>query len=236
MAPKHAFHSSMLITQPEMLLERRDTATLIACGAPRSMTSLIAFVLYEMGEFIGSELHRRNLEDQEMLRAILFNVPVENQAERVRDPETFEKLVKKRNAEHARWGFKIPDAIFQLPGILPQLRAPIIIATVRNPLSTAKSVITQNPAVKGGLQAAFAKAQRANAVTEGLIKEPPCPAIIINMDVAMAKPLVFLKEFSEAVGVSADVEGLAEKISKKGYQTPAVRPSVTFHQKAWPKE
>ncbi len=56
MAEQTTFLDTMLLSNPERLRELCGRETLVVCGAPRGMTSLIAYTLYELGYFMGYEL------------------------------------------------------------------------------------------------------------------------------------------------------------------------------------
>ena len=198
----------------------------MVCGSARGMTSLVAYVLYELNYFIGHDLQEQNFEDLDFLDTLVGYGMLPKRLARRKD---LRNLIGKRNREHVRYGFKTPDAVFCLKELVPLLRDPIVVLCVRNPVATGRSIMTRNPKVKGGITQALNKAIAANSAITYLLDDAPCPSLVVNMDEAQRQPSVFLTELMTALGLEGDTEAIVRKISRKSYKSSTPREGVTFH-------
>jgi hypothetical protein len=101
-------------------------ATLAVVGLARSGTSMLSALLQELGVFMGDAIDKAVFEDVEVAGFI--------------DKGDFKGLsvfVSARNAGHAVWGFKRPNAYKALPEILSVLRKPRVIVMFRDILAIA---------------------------------------------------------------------------------------------------
>lgn len=220
------YKKTLLIVNPEALRARITTETLVVCGSARGMTSVVSFALYELGYFVGNDLQLHNYEDYE------FQDIFHNQEPPLAERPAFTDLVAKRNAEHVRWGFKVPAAINFVDQITDVFRNPICVLCVRNPLATAMSVARRNPNVRGGNAQIFRGATKSIRAMAKLTANPELPSILINMEEAQSNPLTFLEEISEILQIEGDLPAIAEAMSSRGYKKSEARPGVTFSRPA----
>lgn len=103
-----------------------ETATIIVVGLPRSGTSMVASMLRTFGVFIGTEIDGAVFEDREIAAAIDSG-----------KIDRFAAIAAARNAQHAVWGFKRPEAYKQLAKLCGVCRNPRVIVPFRDVLAIA---------------------------------------------------------------------------------------------------
>lgn len=101
--------------------------TIVATGLARSGTSMLAALLRTAGVYMGEHLHDGTGEDAEILNLLVGG--------RIGE---FQEMVDRRNADHAMWGFKLPDLHLLLPADqFHRLRNPRLIVVTRDPVAVA---------------------------------------------------------------------------------------------------
>ena len=223
------FQETLLITRPEALKSVVGRETLMVCGAARGMTSVVSYTLYELGYFIGTDLQLNNYEDHAFQRAIIRFVPARKPLAQRQD---LRDLIARRNAGQDRWGFKLPDAVQHVEDLPPLLRNPVVVLCIRNPVAVARSIMTRDPGVKGGLGTAMRKGLDAMSALPYLLDRAPHPAIIVDMDAVRRTPGAFVRDIIEVLDLSGDADAITGAISKQGYKPAAPRDGITFHLKA----
>jgi|GEM_PF-2086974 len=216
---------TLTINNPHLLKAAIGRETLVACGAPRGMTSLISFTLFELGYFIGSELQEHNFEDQEFSKAI---PPKSRFKGKLISRPAFRNLVKQRNAEHERWGFKLPGAANYLPELNTTLRNPVFVLCIRNPLAIMRSIARRNSAYAGGTPGYYRNGLGWLDAMGFLMSTDSIPSLMIDMDEVRRSPATFLTEFTSALRLGEVPDGLLERISRQGYKASKAQPNVTF--------
>jgi hypothetical protein len=216
---------TLMITNAEALQNHLGQETLVVCGAPRGMTSLVAYFLYESGYFIGNTLSAEYFEDQEFLHAI---PPAELPHVPLQDSPAFLTLVQSRNTTHPRWGFKLPRAAGHIDALKNTLRNPIFVFCVRNPVATIRSIMKYEANHKFTAGKLMEIATRHFAGMTAMCNESEFPAIFVDMDAVRQHPETFLKEFAEVLSLPEPSPELCGKISTRGYKTASPRDGVTF--------
>ncbi|WP_136441738.1 sulfotransferase [Pacificoceanicola onchidii] len=221
--PETSISKTMIVNRRERLKALMGQETLVVCGAPRGMTSAVAFTLYNMGYFLGDILGPVNYEDMEFMDAL--PLPSSKTAE----PETgpLPDLIARRNAAHLRWGFKLPRATFHIETLNRLLRNPVFIVCVRNPVAVEKSMSKRSNRpfeYKRFLQESKRPLDAIDAVLSGT----DAPLLIIDMDQVGRDPDAFVEEFSELLGVDTDCSAIAEQLAAKGYKSSEQRDGVRF--------
>ncbi|WP_374302943.1 hypothetical protein [Paracoccus sp. (in: a-proteobacteria)] len=214
-----------MIVNDEVLGERLGQETLVVCGSPRGMTSLVAFFLYESGYFIGNTLGAKNFEDQEVLKLV---PPAEITKAPLVERPGFAELVQNRNETHARWGFKLPHASGHVEALKASLRSPVFVFCVRNPVATARSIVryeAQHSFTAGRLMDI---ATRHFAGLVAMCNDSETPSIFIDMEAVKQHPAVFMDELAKALRLPAPTAALRDKISTRGYKTAEPRDGITF--------
>lgn len=225
MNPEFEILRTLTVINPRQLQSRIGNETLVVCGSPRGMTSLVAFSIYELGYFIGHHLGAKNFEDQDFLGAIppATWLPVS-----LTNRKKFVDLVADRNASHTRWGFKLPRASEHIPALRKHLRNPIFVVCARNPMGIARSVQRREAQFDGTLRDLLTIGTRYIQAIELLSQDTETPSIIVNMDEASHIPAVFLQELSETLGLQGDLAAIKNRITGRGYKEGSPRDGVTF--------
>lgn len=214
MADDIEINKTMIITNPSAVKRFIGSETLIVCGSERGMTSVISYTLYELDYFLGETLQFKNYEDREFFWA--FNNP-----EFVNTPlsrrQPLRDLIKKRNSQHRRWGFKLPGVVKYIPEMEPLFRNAIFVLCIRNPASTMHSIMTKNPNVSGGIKTAYAKATQWIEPLGYIIQNQKTPSIVIDMDKVRRDPDVFLKEFTDVLQLDGDTDDILKNLKSNRY-------------------
>lgn len=218
-----------ILVRPETLAERVGNETLVVCGASRGRTSVASFTLHKMGYFLGDRLSEINLEDLDFLAAI----PEPKGGEgRIKSSAPTLDLIAKRNAEHARWGFKLPRVTSQLAELEPLLRNPVFMICLRNPVSVARTILRRE---EGAPSVAFSKlidhGMRPFMALQSMMDEVSAPLIIADMDEAAAQPLAFVKQLAGMLGLDGPIAEIAENIAVPGYKRTILTPAELGHIK-----
>jgi hypothetical protein len=150
---KIEFRDTMIIVRPDSLANVLGKETLVIGGPSRGGTSIIAYVLLNIGYYLGDKLREDYHEDREILDAI-------------GRPAEMGGIIAERNRQRARWGFKVPDAVHYIHWLAGALRNPVFLLVYRNPVATTKSILKRDPNFGGstGLR------QLATALEHGLHK------------------------------------------------------------------
>ena len=199
--------------------------TLVVTGAPRGMTSLVAFSLYECGYFLGESLGAKNFEDQDFVKAIK---PLELSKKPLRDNKLLLDLIAKRNLEYQRWGFKLPHAGSRINELKTLLRNPVFVICIRNPLSTAKSILKYEPKRTFTASQLLDIGTRYYTILFKIAETNESPAILVNMESASRSPDSFLVELSSILSLPRPDNKLSCKLAIPGYKTATPRSGVTF--------
>lgn len=100
--------------------------TIPIMGCPRGGTSMLTYVLYQLGIPIGDNLANDYQLEDEVFKGKKLTRGM---------ADTIEKYDKKYN----NWGFKAPDSVYYMDDLKPYLRNPHFLIIFRNPLSIAMS-------------------------------------------------------------------------------------------------
>ena len=201
---------SIVIINPAELETRRGMETLVITGASRGGTSIVAYLYRRAGYYLGDKVGQKVHEDMEVHAAI--------------EDGGLDALIARRNAAHARWGFKLPAAVRMMADLETRLRNPVFIVAYRNPLAIARSVVNKDPNFqpdRDGLLKGFEHGLGfLRAATEAW-RDMQAPVVLVDADMAKSRPRVFVRE---VLGVLLEepgeelVEGLAHDIHKPGYK------------------
>lgn len=220
MAKDFLFRETLLINNPDAVEAVVGSETIIVCGSAQGMTSAVSFSLYELGYFLGEKLQEENFEDREFFWA--FSDPKQNGIP-LAERSFLCDLVNRRNAQHQRWGFKLPSAIRHHKELPFVFRNPVVVLCVRNPVATMRSIMRRNPRVLGGFKQAHRAATTWVEALEWLTQNRNLPSVVIDMDAVKRAPDTFLRELSETFSLNGDLEGISKSISNRGYSASSPR-------------
>jgi hypothetical protein len=172
--------------------------TLIATGLQRSGTSLIAAMLQCAGLFIGNEINSAINEDEEIARALA-----------ARDIDALRLIVERRNAAHARWGFKYPMLCDALePRQIGLFDRPRLIVTFRDPVAiAARTSLSEYQPAWRALQGAISR----QAALVSFLDEIQCPTLLLSYEKALAFPHDCIDALLRFCDIAADAR-LSERL------------------------
>jgi hypothetical protein len=218
MSAKIEFRDTMIIVRPDSLTDVLGNETLVIGGPSRGGTSIIAYILLNIGYYLGDNLREDYHEDRDILDAI-------------GRPSEMEKIIAGRNQQYARWGFKVPDAVHYIDWLAGALRNPVFMVVFRNPIATTKSILKRDPNFGGsaGLR------QLATALEHGLHKmelgtqalRTSAPSILIDVDAARATPEWLVRELADLFGpktAARQLEAIAHEIGSGSYKPAMAQP------------
>ncbi|SLN22053.1 hypothetical protein ROJ8625_00856 [Roseivivax jejudonensis] len=221
----HTFLESMLVINPGALDRVVGRETLVVTGAPRGMTSVVSYTLFELGYFLGDKIQPRNFEDVGFTKALpdpkLFPKPLTERRVLI-------DLIAERNAAHDRWGFKLPRALHYIEQLPALLRNPVVVLCVRNPLATCASVATRESGLSDGLATGYRNALRSVTAMEHLMSASDLPSILVDMDSVQRRPGRFLRDFAKLLKLEGDLDAIKAGIAEPGYKRAAKQPGVTY--------
>ncbi|MGX0975548.1 hypothetical protein ACSSVY_001250 [Roseovarius sp. MBR-51] len=206
---------TMFVLQPDEMHKRIGSETLVVCGAPRGGTSIVSYTLFNLGYFIGDDLGPHNYEDKEMLHAVPAKFLMQVQ---LPERPAYKELIKRRNQQNTRWGFKLPRATEYVPELISTLRNPVFVVCVRNPLAVVRSIFNREADFGDGFAEAIQIARSYQNAMDDLISRSDTPAIFIDMDTVKTIPGVFLEEFSSLLRLKGNLLSIKDAISTPGYK------------------
>ncbi|WP_373506289.1 hypothetical protein [Aestuariivirga sp.] len=173
-----------------------DQATLAVVGLTRSGTSMLSALLKTFGIHMGEVVDSAVYEDVEVAKFI-----------DAKDFAGLKAFIAKRNAEHAVWGFKRPNAYKVLKQLTPMMRKPRIIVTFRDVLA-----IAMRNHVSMQMDVLSALPRYADEYQELIRNIAPlkCPMLLVSYE----KFIQFPEESIVRTARFAGIEPTAEMIAK----------------------
>ena len=196
---------TMVLTRPDLFRGRLGRETLLVTGAARGGTSLAAYALLRLGYPLLSDMGQ-NHEHSEFVEARMRR-------------DALAQLITRENATHARWGFKLPAAVRDLPWYATALRDPVMLIVCRNPVAVYRSVDRHGKdapkgqlGVKHGLNHGVAALIAAKEAVDLEV-----PVILLDLDQAQRKPKAFVRDLATLFNLPFD-EAVAGEIATPGYK------------------
>lgn len=205
-----ATHATIVVKAPADLRARLGGETLVVTGSPRGATSLVAYALRRGGYPLAARATSLNHEDDAIVAAR-------------DDPAALLAVVEARNAEGARWGFKLPFASRAIDWYARHLRRPVFVMVYRNPLAIARSIARREPQwpdTSEGLDRALRRGLEMMTAGTDVLRQD-APAVLIDADAAKATPEVFVAELFAALVIDAPPDRVAEiarELTAPGYK------------------
>jgi hypothetical protein len=149
--------------------------TFIISGVARGGTSLLAKLFVMADVPMGSSADPVVFEDREVADAL-----------EQRDRTALLALIKRRNTEHAVWGFKRPNLFARLPvSEIDHFRNPSLVLVFRDPVAIAqRNVISNRSFATNSLQDAIDNL----AKLVSFARQACCPALLVSYEKALALP------------------------------------------------
>lgn len=185
--------------------------TVVCFGTPRGGTSMVAGAIVGLGVPMGKNLPP-NIEDA-AFNADHTEKPFRNF---VRDlPE----VIAARNAEYPLWGWKYPRAARYLEKIAPQLRAPMLVVVMRDPVPASMRMLK-----KGTLTPLQAVQQRVRMEARNVkvVEALQAPTLMVSYERAITYPTEFLTELAEFLkcDLPADLTPILDFMKPGEYKLP----------------
>jgi len=190
--------------------------TVVCSGAARGGSSILPFLLTRLGVPMGT-FEADNYEDIEMLR-------------NRQNTDRLLEVIGRRNADHDRWGFKIPSLRRGQFGFFDNhLRNPVYIYIFRNPLLTAQSVVARANVAnfsndQRGLSTALQGCLQSYIEFTVFLRQTKSPCILMPMEQLKGAPQDSVGFLNQALRLESDpalLADLAAEVSESGYKPRA---------------
>ena len=159
-------------------------ATYIVVGVPHGGTTLISGLLRMLGVFMGRQIETYTQEDVLM---------------RSQDLQALIRVVKSRNSEFSRWGWKCPGSIRFLDDLRPYLRNPCLVVVSRDPLAAvSRNVSIEQKDHLDALQDWVSETQWQL----GVIERFSAPTLFVSYEISLRKPELLVDELARFVGAT----------------------------------
>lgn len=214
------FRDTLVVANPDGLARALGSETLVICGPSRGGTSLVSYVLLNLGYPLGEDLDGLVHEDKEILAAIA-------------KPSEMDQIIAERNRRFKRWGFKVPHAVDHVGWLAGALRNPVFLIVFRNPFAIAKSLVNRDPSFSDpGLH------ELARALEYGVHKMDlgiqvvltGAPSVLIDVDAARGTPEQLVRDLANLfVPNTSDqiIATIARDINSPGYKSFTRTPELT---------
>lgn len=182
-------------------LDHKDCATICVIGLPRSGTSLISSILYHLRVFTGDRSFPPTYEDK-ILKDLLDKD----------DWAEFKKVIGVNTKRYKKWAFKLPRATYKIKEVVSLLSNPIIICSVRDPLSIQlrKNISQKEQDVFKGMQESLESYQTLFLKLSSL----ECPIMLVAYDKVSGNIEGLVKQISQIFfpGGGIDIPSVIEKV------------------------
>lgn len=167
-----------------------DNTTIIVTGVARSGTSMVASSLVSLGLPMGDKIDDSVFEDIQVAKVL-------------DDRKAMADLIARKNAAHAKWGFKRPMAFDNISANLDLFRNPRIVVTFRDAASIAmRNVIS----MRFEFLPALGLATAHNAQLTKFVTAIAVPTLVISYEKALTEPEQYARELCSFCGIDAPIE------------------------------
>jgi len=171
---------------------------LLLTGNPRGGTTFIASVAHHLGIPLGKR--RPRYEDRKLRYLLLGNEPDEGHVK-------LEAAIRKREAAHEVWGWKLPAISRHFDLVDGLVRRPIYVMVFKEPVSVAmRRANTRNPAVLTTMRNTMLFNLRMLDFLDNTKRE----CVLVSYDRAIRNQAAFVRDLAEIAGVSVTDARIAE--------------------------
>lgn len=171
-------------------------ATIVATGLGRSGTTMLARCLSALDIPMGPRTSARTGEDKEFVPSVKEN-----------DRDAFRALCRVRDAQHDKWGFKLPAMRGRLASFLPEARNPRVIVVFRDLLAVS---LRNNLTFNADFLQDMHKAAAGYARMIQQLEQIDSPTLLISYEKALLNPGNCVAAIAGFCGVSMSDEVAAE--------------------------
>ena len=195
-----------LVTFRHSLLKVRleeKKRTYLACGSIRGGTSILGYVLDELNILKGDNIHPATHEDLDFEN----NTSVDN----------WKSLIEKRNSAYDVWGLKLPEIAKRMIFFERNTINPIFLVIMRNPVDLTMSILKRDHRTKQVYSDMGNAFEIGNSYYKSFfesLSQINSPFILLKMEKIYEKPILFLEELKEELGIDIPDE-VCEKILSK---------------------
>ena len=204
----------LTVVNPPALRRALDAPHVLICsGAARGGTTALAYALIRAGIGLGQNLDL-NLEDPRFV-ACMSETGIDKQrlrAEIAAPPDT------------ARWGFKLPAAVFHLRWLDRNAPNPVFVITLRSPLSVALSAIRHDPVFPPdavGLKVGIEHALTYYGKVAAALPDMTAPVLLVDYERLHYRAEETLTELFDVLWIDApNLSEIAAELAQPGYKDP----------------
>lgn len=168
----------VVLNQDKISVEEKKTV--IVLGLPRSGTSMIGKVLYELGVFHDDGFLNKNVyEDKKAIEVFEENTNELN------------SYIKEQNNKYNIWGFKRPGAYYYINKYTTQLRHPVFIIPFKDMLAMS---LRKNISIDMDFNIALKETLRQSNELMQFIDKTNVPTILFSYEKAILNPKYFVNE------------------------------------------
>lgn len=181
-----------------------ESTTIIVTGVGRSGTSMVAAALLELKVYMGSGLDSSVFEDVRLANAL--------ESDNVEELRT---LIATNNQAHSTWGFKRPKAFAKVEKLVPELRNPRIVMTLRDPAAIA---VRNSKSAYHDLWRGVHIAAKLTRAALAALDNVNCPVLLVSYEKAMTNRAAFLQRLAIFCGLQPTQARLsaAESVMQNG--------------------
>jgi hypothetical protein len=176
---------------------------------------MVASILKELGVFIGRSVDRAVFEDRDFAAALEAG-----------DPAQLSRLIAERNAQHAVWGFKRPEAYRNLNDLCRLCRNPRVIVTFRDIVTIA--LRNQISMQMDAMQLLPRLATQYKDLVD-TIERASAPCLLISYEKSVQFPLQTAQKIAWFCGLDVSDEQVREAAEVVENGTPGYLKSARLH-------
>lgn len=162
--------------------------TIVVVGLPRSGTSMIGKVLYELNVFHDNGFLNKNIyEDMEAIEVL------------EKDINKLDSYIKNQNSKYTIWGFKRPGAFYYIEKYIDKLRNPIYIIPMKDMLFIS---LRKNISIDMDFTSALKETLKQSNELIEFINKTSVPTILFSYEKAILNPEYFVKELIKILSLN----------------------------------
>jgi len=187
--------------------------TFIVLGTPRGGTSMIAGILRHLGVFVGENLDEDTNEDRDFLGhagdRFLFTDRSRSK-DRAAYLRELSRIVKRRSADHAVWGWKDPLASYYVPSLMDNLVNPYFIVVTRDVGAVVqRETYEERPGSAANVFSRLKNTMHEYGQIFDFIQNRARPALLISYERSLRMPSELTAVLARFCGFNASTEQLA---------------------------
>ncbi len=172
-------NNGIVVINPNMCLAKAQK-TIVVLGLPRSGTSMIGKVLYELGIFHDDGYLNKNVYEDKMAIDVFEN-----------NVNKLNEYIRNQNNKYNIWGFKRPGAYYYIDKYVHQLRNPIYIVPFKDLLAMS---LRKNISIDMDFSFALKETMKQSNELIQFLDRTKVPMILFSYEKAILNPSYFVNE------------------------------------------